>query len=232
MTELNRNGPLFDQVYDVLWARILAGEISHGARISDLDWSKKLNVSRTPVREAIRKLQQDGILIQLDRGGCEIRRMDANDLRSLYRCRAALEALAAREATSNATRRQISRLSDVVEKTQTALEGREFERAFELNTQFHSVILTMAQNAYLERLLHDLRRMILFARSSLMIAANQSEITDEYREHLERVQNDHRAILDAIAAKDADLAAERMQAHLFSTADDMVALASTLSQPG
>jgi DNA-binding GntR family transcriptional regulator len=231
MTELNRSGPLFDQVYDVLWARILAGEISHGARISDLDWSKKLNVSRTPVREAIRKLQQDGILIQLDRGGCEIRRMDANDLRSLYRCRAALEALAAREAAENGTKRQIARLADVVEKTQAALDGREFERAFDLNTQFHSVILTMAQNAYLERLLTDLRRMILFARSSLMIAANRSEITDEYREHLERVQSDHRGILEAIAGRDPEAAAARMQTHLFSTADDMVALANTLARP-
>lgn len=231
MTALSRTGPLFDQVYDILWKRILAGEISHGTRLSDLDWSKKLNVSRTPVREAMRKLQQDGILVQLDRGGCEIRRMETSDLRSLYRCRAVLEALAVREAVGNVTDRQVAKLTEVVDSTQAALDSRAFEHAFELNTRFHSLILKMSRNPYLERLLTDLRRMILFARSSLMIAANQSEITDSYADHLQRVQVDHRLILDSIMARDAEAAAARMQSHLFSTGDDMAALAQRLAKP-
>jgi DNA-binding GntR family transcriptional regulator len=231
MTVPSRNGPLFDQVYDILWERILAGEIHHGTRLSDLDWSKKLNVSRTPVREAMRKLQQDGVLIQLDRGGCEIRRMDAGDLRSLYRCRAVLEALAVREAVGNVTDRQAAKLTEIVEKTQSSLDNREFERAFELNTQFHSLILKLSRNVYLERLLTDLRRMILFARSSMMIAANQSENTDAYAEHLQRVQADHRLILDFVVARDAEGAAAQMQSHLFSTGDDMANLAQRLGKP-
>lgn len=229
MTGVSRNGPLFDQVYDILWRRIIAGEITHGTRLSDLDWSKKLNVSRTPVREAMRKLQQDGILVQLDRGGCEIRRIDANDLRSLYRCRAVLESLAVREAVENFSEQQIGRLAEVIEQTQEAIERREFDRAFTLNTRFHNLILEMSSNTYLEHLLTDLRRMILFARSSLMIAAHQSEISDSYAEHLHRVQTDHREVLEAMMEGDADKAAARMQAHLFSTGDDMVSLAQKLS---
>lgn len=231
MTVLSRTGPLFDQVYDILWERILAGEINHGTRLSDLDWSKKLNVSRTPVREAMRKLQQDGILVQLDRGGYEIRRMDAGDMRNLYRCRAVLEALAVREAVGNVTDRQIAKLTEVVKKTQSSIDSRAFERAFELNTQFHSLILKMARNPYLDRLLTDLRRMILFARLSLMIAANQSEITSGYIDHLQSVQDDHRRILDSVIARDAEEAAAHMRSHLFSTGDDMVALAQTVAKP-
>lgn len=229
MTGVSRNGPLFDQVYNILWERIIAGEITHGTRLSDLDWSKKLNVSRTPVREAMRKLQQDGILIQLDRGGCEIRRMSASDLRSLYRCRAVLESLAVREAVENFSDIQIGQLAEVIEQTQTALDQQEFERAFKLNTRFHNLILEMSNNAYLEHLLKDLRRMILFARSSLMIAAHRSEISNSYAEHLHRVQTDHREILEAMMARDADKAAARMQTHLFSTGDDMVSLAQRLT---
>jgi len=229
MTEVSRNGPLFDQVYDILWQRIIAGEITHGTRLSDLDWSKKLNVSRTPVREAMRKLQQDGILVQLDRGGCEIRRMSPNDLRSLYRCRAVLESLAVREAMAAFSEAEAKKLADLIDETQVALDGEEFERAFTLNTRFHNIILEMSNNAYLKHLLTDLRRMILFARSSLMVAAHQSEISGGYAEHLHRVQVDHREILEAMVARDADRAAARMQEHLFSTGDDMAALAQRLA---
>lgn len=229
MTEVSRNGPLFDQVYDILWQRIIAGEITHGTRLSDLDWSKKLNVSRTPVREAMRKLQQDGILVQLDRGGCEIRRMSPNDLRSLYRCRAVLESLAVREAMAAFSEAEGKKLADLIDETQVALDGEEFERAFTLNTRFHNIILEMSNNAYLKHLLTDLRRMILFARSSLMVAAHQSEISGGYAEHLHRVQVDHREILEAMVARDADRAAARMQEHLFSTGDDMAALAQRLA---
>ena len=231
MTGVSRNGPLFDQVYDILWERIIAGEITHGTRLSDLDWSKKLNVSRTPVREAMRKLQQDGILVQLDRGGCEIRRMSASDLRSLYRCRAVLESLAVREAMDRFSEEQAKKLADVIEETQAALDRQEFERAFTLNTRFHNLTLEMSSNAYLKHLLTDLRRMILFARSSLMIAAHQSEISGGYAEHLHRVQADHREILEAMIERDADKAAARMQAHLFSTGDDMANLAQKLGAP-
>lgn len=229
MTGVSRNGPLFDQVYDILWQRIIAGEITHGTRLSDLDWSKKLNVSRTPVREAMRKLQQDGILVQLDRGGCEIRRMSPNDLRSLYRCRAVLESLAVREAMDRFSEKEAKKLGELIDETQAALDSQEFDRAFALNTRFHNVILELSNNTYLKHLLTDLRRMILFARSSLMIAAHQSEISNSYAEHLHRVQVDHREILEAMIARDTDRAAARMQEHLFSTGDDMAALAQKLA---
>ncbi|ESR23811.1 GntR family transcriptional regulator [Lutibaculum baratangense] len=227
----SRTGPLFDQIYDILWSRILSGEIGHGTRVSDLEWSKKLDVSRTPVREAMRKLQQDGILLPLDRGGYEVRRMEAGDLLNLYRCRAALEALAVRDAATRLGERDIGRLRSLVDDAQTVLESDDLDRLFELNTAFHNMILQACGNVYLERLLSDLRRMILFARSSLMIAARDRQLGPAYKDHLNRVQNDHREILEAIVARDADAAAARMERHLFSTGDDMAQLAVGLRRP-
>lgn len=221
MAFLNRVGPLYDQVYEVLWARILSGEIGHGTRLSDLEWSAKLNVSRTPVREAMRKLQQDGVLLPLTRGGYEVRRMQAQDLQSLYRCRAVLEALAVREAAPNISPRQIEKLTKLVQQTKSALESRDFEKAFKLNTQFHEALVSFSGNPYLENLLKGLRRMILFARSSLMVAAHDPKLAHEYAEHLSHTQRDHQQILDFLQKGNAQAAANQMQEHLFSTGDDM-----------
>ncbi len=221
----NRSGPLFDQIYDILWERILAGEIRPGTRLSDLDWSKRLDVSRTPVREAMRKLQQDGVLLPLDRGGYEVRRMEADDLVALYRCRAVLEALAVRGAARALSDEAVAALAADVEEADAMLAAGRLEEAFALNTRFHTTLLSADDNPYLERLLKDLRRMILFARASLMIAAHERDATRDYRAHIGSVVSDHRAIAAALAARDGAAAAERMESHLFATGEDMARLA-------
>jgi DNA-binding GntR family transcriptional regulator len=220
--------PLFDQIYEILWSNIISGEIQPGSRMSDLEWSGKLNVSRTPVREAMRKLQQDGVLLPLNRGGYEVRRVTAEDVRNLYRCRAALEALATRDAVQNGTQAHFNKLRAIVDQSQKALDTGNFSRAFELNTRFHDQILACSKNTYLERMLKDLRRMILFARSTLMSAANSSQLTEPYISHLHRVQVDHREVLEAIEKGGEQAAAMRMQQHIENTSGDMRILATSL----
>lgn len=226
---LNRADPLYDQVYEVLWARILSGEIRPGTRVSDLEWSEKLQVSRTPVREAMRKLQQDGVVMPQPRGGYELRRLECRDLQSLYRCRAALEALAVREAVEQLSKRQLDRLDVLIDRTQAALDVNAFERAFELNTQFHELLTSFSANPFLDNLLKGLRRMILFARASLMAAAHEPQISASYAEHLVHIQSDHRDIVALLRAGDGEAAAARMQQHLFATAEQMSRMASRLA---
>ena len=228
MTSVNRSDPLYDQVYEALWSRIVSGEIKPGTRLSDLQWSANLNVSRTPVREAMRKLQQDGVLLPLSRGGYEVLRISAQDLQKLYRCRAVLESLAVREATENITKRQIEKLEQLFEQTEQAVAEQKFDRAFKLNTQFHQTIVHYCGNPYLQSLLSNLSRMILFARSSLMIAANNSQIARPYAEHLESTQKDHREILELLKSGDAGAAARRMEEHLFATGENMGTIAKAI----
>lgn len=230
MTSVNRSDPLYDQVYEALWSRIVSGEIKPGTRLSDLQWSANLNVSRTPVREAMRKLQQDGVLLPLSRGGYEVLRISAQDLQKLYRCRAVLESLAVREATENITKRQTDKLEQLFEQTEQAVAEQKFDRAFKLNTQFHQTIVQYCGNPYLQGLLSNLSRMILFARSSLMIAAHNSQIARPYVEHLESTQKDHREILDLLKSGDAGAAARRMERHLFATGENMGTIAKAIGQ--
>ena len=202
----------------------MSGEIAPGARLSDLDWSARLDVSRTPVREAMRKLQQDGVLIPLSRGGYELRQTSADELKSLYICRGALEALAARLATQNISDSEIATLRDVVNRAKAALDSQDFDAVFNLNTRFHDDILELASNFYLARMLKDLRRMILFVRHSLMRATNNGHDTQPYTEHLNRVHDDHLSIVGRIAAKDADSAFHTMERHIETTGRDMIEL--------
>jgi DNA-binding GntR family transcriptional regulator len=222
MSSLIRNEPLYDQIYDVLWQRILAMEIPAGARVRDVEWAEKLDVSRTPVREAFRKLQKDGVIEPVGHGRYILKRIDAEELRSLYRCRAVLEALAVRDLQGHVSAQDLARLEAIVQRTQTCLTERDFRAAYQLNTEFHGEIIVLAPNSHLHTLLATLRRLILYARSSLrdLIEAN-TPLTGMYADHLQRSQEHHVAIVGAIAAGTFDKAARQMEKHLFETAEHM-----------
>src|SRR5580698_6055162 len=93
--------PLHIQVYDHIWRALMAGELLAGTRLKDGIWAERLGVSRTPVREAFRKLMQDGAIDPLDSVGFRVHAFTPEEVTGLYACRAALEALIAEEAAAN-----------------------------------------------------------------------------------------------------------------------------------
>lgn len=222
MRAVERSGHLFDQVYDILWEKILAGDIAPRQRLRDAELAQQLNVSRTPAREAMRKLEHDGILLPLERGGYEVCDVRGGDLKGLYRCRAVLEALAAREATGRLTAAQAQLLAGLITRTEGLVAAEALAEALTCNTLFHRTIIAASANRHLMRLLGSLERVITFHRRALMAAAQGGAQTQgSYVAHIRQTQQDHRAILDAMMAGDAERAARRMEDHLFRTADDM-----------
>lgn len=222
MRSIERSDHLFDQIYEILWEKILAREITPGERLSDVDWARRLNVSRTPVREAMRKLEQEGMLLPLPRGGYELRAVNPGDLKGLYRCRAVLEGLAAHEGAGSLSAADCARLDQLITTTEQHVAERAFDDALKCNTEFHSRIIEAAENPHLIRLLQSLRRLILFNRVSLINATRLNPQADlSYGGHIERTQRDHRLILQALQAGDGATASSLMQAHLFETAEDM-----------
>jgi DNA-binding GntR family transcriptional regulator len=222
MLSIERPEPLYDQIYEILWEKILSGEIAPGQRLSDVDWARRLDVSRTPAREAMRKLEQEGMLLPLPRGGYELRAVDPRDLRGLYRCRAVLEGLAAREAAATLSPPDCARLEQLIGTTERHVAARAYDDALKCNTKFHARIVEAALNPYLSRLLQSLRRLILFNRVSLFNAARlDPQAAGSYGGHIERTQRHHRVILQALRRGDAEAASALMQSHLFDTAEDM-----------
>jgi GntR family transcriptional regulator, rspAB operon transcriptional repressor len=222
---LLRGEPLYEQVYDLLWRKIIAGEIRPGDRLGDADWAQRLDVSRTPVREAIRKLSNDGILAAIASGGYEVRPVHPADLRQVYECRAALEGIAAREAASRLDASAAARLERLVAEAEAAERDERLEAAMACNTQFHDIVIGASGNPHLERLLGSLRRLIQFYRRTLLDRSRADpETAAGYHRHLDRIHHNHGAVLGAIRAGDGAAAERLMREHLLATARDMDAL--------
>ena len=214
---------LFEQIHAVLWERIRQGEIVPGQRLKDIEWARRLGVSRTPVREAMRKMQQEGVLIPLAQGGYEVRPTSRRDLIELYRCRAALEALATEGAAERFDEEKGKKLDDLVGRCDEAIATGDLDTAFSLNTAFHSVLIAESGNAHLKTLLESLGKLVFFYRTTLL-KMSKSNPDDKmlYIERLRIKQNHHRAILAALKAKDAQRASGLMQAHVRATAGDLL----------
>jgi len=219
--------PLFEQIHDILSDKIRSGEISPGERLKDIVWAKKLGVSRTPVREAMRKMQQEGVLNLLAHGGYEVRSTSQKDLIELYRCRAALEALATEDAAAHADEKLVQDLTQLVDDCDAAIERGDLDAAFSLNTKFHTAIIARSDNAHLASLLDTLRKLVLFYRGALLNAVKNNPAEQPvYLERLRIKQDRHREILAAITARDASRAASLMSAHVRETAEDLLPLVS------
>ncbi len=221
--ELPARNHLFEQIHGILWDKIRNGEITPGQRLKDIEWARKLNVSRTPVREAMRKMQQEGVLIPLAQGGYEVRSTSRTDLIELYRCRAALEALAAEEAATRIDDAAAKRLDDLVARCDDAIARGDLDAAFSLNTDFHTALIELAANRHLASLLDALRRLVLFYRSALL-QQSKDNAKDKalYLERLRLKQDRHREILAALRKRDGAQAAALMQSHVRETAEDLL----------
>ena len=221
--DLPARNHLFEQIHGILWDKIRSGEIMPGQRLKDIEWARKLNVSRTPVREAMRKMQQEGVLIPLAQGGYEVRPTSREDLIELYRCRAALEALAAEEAAARCDESAAKRLEQLVARCDGAIVRGDLDAAFALNTDFHTALIELAGNGHLAGLLDTLRRLVLFYRSALLQHSRADARNKAlYVDRLRIKQDRHRDSLAALRAKDGARAAALMQSHVRETAEDLL----------
>ncbi len=213
---------MFDQVYDHLLEQITSGALQPGERIKDAEWATRLNISRTPVREAMRKLAQEGLLTSLPTGGYEVRQLTRQELIDLYRCRGALEAAATREVALGASPALLQELEALIDEGDAAIERGDLDRTFELNTQFHALILGACANTFLKNMLGSLQRMVRFYRKSALGAArNNEQASAQYIERLRTKQRHHRSIHAALVARDAELAAKVMHDHVCATVEDL-----------
>ena len=225
---IGQSAPLHAQVYKHLWAALIVGDLAPGARLKDGDWATRLGVSRTPVREALRKLVQDGALDPQDSVGFRVHAFTAAEVLGLYRCRAALEALVAEEAAADRSPALLSELAANIAAAQHALDAGDLDALQRLNGEFHLVLLDASRNPHLRRLLALTGRSVRMARGQVLRrAAADAALREDYRRSLQPVVDDHRALHAAVAAGDTARAAALMHTHLMETARDMTMLLRT-----
>ncbi len=225
--------PLYSQAYDRIWAALIAGDLQAGARLKDGEWAERLGISRTPVREAFRKLMQDGAIDPLSSVGFRVHEFTADEILGLYRCRAALEAVVAEEAAAERSPTLLDALAENIEAAEHALHIDDLEALQRLNSAFHRILLETGGNPHLRRLLEQTGRSVQMARRQVLRRANEgSECKADYRRSLQAVLDDHRALLKAVASGDTALAGSMMRDHLMDTARDMAVTLKLARHPG
>lgn len=187
-----RRRPLSEEAYDRLRQTIAAGVLSPGAKLVEADLAAQLGISRTPLREAFRRLEAEGFLRRDTGGGIRVLGLSADEVDEIFRIRAVLEGLAARLAAQRADAAALSHLQEILEVASRCLRSGATDRLLELNTRFHDGITTLSGSPRLQLLLSSLRdRILLYRRITL-------EVPGEHR----RSWRDHREILRALRARD------------------------------
>jgi len=189
-----------EAAYEQLLAAIRAGGFQPGDRLRETDVAAQFNLSRTPVREALRKLEADGIIEHRPRLGAVIRQLSHAEVVSLYEMRIVLERTAAEMAAKHAAQAEIDALYDI----NTALSASTPDKAVTLNQDFHRGIYLAARNGFL---LESAR-----ALNNAMMLLGPTTLDDATR--IEVVSAQHQQILDAIAQGDAKSAGEAAATHL------------------
>ena len=210
---------LYEQVAERLRTRIFAHELAPGGWIDEQALAKEYGISRTPLREALKVLASEGLVVLKPRRGCYVTELSEQDIDEVFPVMALLEGRVAEEAARRATKADFSRLTAIHEELERQAAANDADRFFEANQRFPTALQEIAGNRYLAQLLDDTRKVIkLTRRDSLRLEGRLKQSLVEHRE-----------ILEALRLKDPDLAGRRMHDHLLSGRAALARLATSSS---
>ena len=196
--------PLRDVVFNTLRQAILRGELKPGERLMEIQLANKLGVSRTPIREAIRKLELEGLVLMIPRRGAEVAEITEKSLRDVLEVRGALEELAVKLACQKITDEQIQELCMAEKEFEMALSSGDVTVYAEADVKFHDVIYRATDNQRLIQLLFNLREQMYRYRV-------------EYLKREESHGNlliEHKKIIETITNRDMDAAVDAVCQHI------------------
>ncbi|NJM98445.1 MAG: GntR family transcriptional regulator [Phormidesmis sp. RL_2_1] len=213
---VQRRKSLYEQVYSALRTGILTGEFAPGSRLIETQLTEWLNVSRTPLREALRQLQKEGLVIA-DTNGLQVTTLSATDAVELYDCRLVLEKLAVSGACQHASPQQIATLEQYVIQAEARNSSNADVPALlqllDLDYQFHHLIAESSGN----------RRLVLLLDQIFDAMALMRIQTLQQNPSVLEIRLEHRQVYEAIAQQDAPTAIAAIQLHLLASKARVVA---------
>lgn len=201
--EVIKSDPLHLQLYAALKKRLVQGEYEPGERIVETRLAESFQISRAPVREAIRMLIQDGLLEQKGKNVL-VYQPNRQEILNLFLCRQNLESLAARLAAERASKEQRESLLEIIRLTREAWAKEDEDTVFELNTKFHHTIAIAAENDPLLHLINTIDAKVMYARNVIF-----KDLI-----HNIRFIDQHESIARAIIQQKPNLAEAEMKNHL------------------
>ncbi|HHV96332.1 MAG TPA: GntR family transcriptional regulator [Clostridiaceae bacterium] len=203
---LNNYKPLREVIFSTLREAIIMGELKPGERLMEVQLAEKMGVSRTPVREAIRKLELEGLVVMIPRRGAHVARLTEKDIMDVLEVRATLDGLATALATERINEDEIKELKHVQSQLENYVEKGNLQGVIKKDIEFHDVIYKASKNDKLMQIANNLREQVYrFRVIYLKDFGNNEEVIREHNE-----------ICSAILSRDPNLARESAHKHIKS----------------
>jgi DNA-binding GntR family transcriptional regulator len=195
---------LHDEVAAQLRERIFAGELPPGSFLDEVRLAQEMNISRTPMREALKVLTAEGLVRHEPRRGCFVNEVTEQDLDEIFPVIGLLEGRCAYEAAQHASDADIETLEVLHQKLAKYAKARRINEYYEANFAIHEAIIRLADNRWLASVIADLRKILRLARLQQLHAPGR----------LDQSLSEHLAVFAALKARDADGAEAAMRTHL------------------
>lgn len=196
--------PLRDVVFNTLREAILKGELQPGERLMELQLAARLGVSRTPIREAIRMLEQEGLAVTIPRKGAEVAKMTEKDMQDVLQVREALDELAATIACEQMTEEQLSDLVRAMHEFEESTKTGDIKKIAESDVKFHDIIYHATGNLKLVSMLSNLREQMYRYRVEYL----------KDKRNYPKLLKEHQDIVEGLAAKNKERVTAMMHQHV------------------
>lgn len=202
--KLDSYQPLREVVCETLRQAIRTGVLKPGERLMEIQLADELGVSRTPVREAIRKLELEGYVIMMPRRGTYVANLSIRDVNEVFEIRTSLDSLASGLAAERITDEELERLERLLVSIGDGIENNDMDKIVEADTQFHDLLYQASRNARLVGIIYNLREQLTRFRTTSMA----------YPGRLKETLEEHSRIVEAIAEGNVELAQKAAEDHM------------------
>lgn len=201
---MNEFLPLRDVVFNTLRQAILTGELKPGERLMEIHLANKLGVSRTPIREAIRKLELEGLVTMIPRRGAEVAQITEKSMNDVLEVRRAMDALCVELACDRITPEELEQLKEACDAFEAAVKTRDVKKIAQADVALHDIILRATGNQRLIQLVNNLSEQMYRYRFEYIKDSSQHE----------RLVEEHRVIYQSIVQKDKETASQAAKTHI------------------
>lgn len=199
------------RVFDTIRDRIISGEYPNDMELRELTLAKEFNVSRTPIREALRQLELEGLVNIIPNKGAYVIGITKRDIIDIYYMRSLLEGLCAKMAVHNITEEQLQDLEENIDLSEFALSKKRMDHVVDLDNEFHDLLYRASNSRMLHRTLSDFHQYLEpLRKKSLSDSERVSNTIDE-----------HRKIVEAIKNKDEKKAYDLANGHILKSIDNL-----------
>lgn len=200
------------RVFHKLREDILSGKYEEHEELKEVAIGEEMGVSRTPVREAFRQLELEGLIQIIPNKGAYVTGITEKDVKDIYMIRSLLEGLCARWATEHITKEQMEEMEENVYLAKFHAQKGHLEQLAELDSRFHDIMYEACNSKMLEHELKDYHQYVLRVRKRTLSSANRGPKSNE----------EHEQIMEAIKSGNADLAEQLANRHMINAYENMV----------